>query len=153
MRYWLLKTEPTSYSIDDLKRNKTTAWDGIRNYQARNTMRDDMKPGDLSFIYHSNSDPTGIYGVAEVISEGITDETQFDVNDSHFDPKSKAEAPTWVAVEVKFVRKYKTPISLGELREIAGLESMVVLQKGSRLSVQPVTKKEWETIEKKAMAG
>ena len=141
-----MKCEPGSYSIDDLKRDGTTFWDGVRNYQARNTMRDDMKPGDLAFFYHSNAEPPGIAGVMEIIKEGYPDHTQFDPNDIHCDPKASPDNPRWMMVDVKFVSKFDTLIPLNELKETKGLEEMVVTKKGSRLSVQPVTKKEWNIV-------
>ena len=149
-RYWLLKTEPSSFSMDDLMRapKKTTSWDGVRNYQARNMLRDDMQAGDLAFIYHSSTDPTGIAGIAEIVRGGYPDETAFDSKDSHFDPKSKRDAPSWYVVDVKGVEKFEEVITLESLRKTRGLESMVLLKKGSRLSVQPVSPKEWEVITK-----
>lgn len=153
MRYWLVKSEPDVFSFADLQAapKKTTHWDGVRNYEARNTLRDAMKQGDRCFYYHSNAEPSGIAGICEVVREGYPDHTAFDKKDPHYDPKSKPEAPTWYMVDVKAVRPFPRLISLGELREVTALKGMVLLQKGSRLSVQPVTKKEWETI--CAMAG
>jgi predicted RNA-binding protein with PUA-like domain len=147
-RHWLVKSEPDVFSFDDLLAcpRRTTTWDGVRNYQARNTLRDDMKKGDLVFFYHSSADPTAIVGIAEVARDGYPDETAFDAKDSHFDPKSKREAPSWYAVDIKAVRKFTRPVTLAELREVKGLEKMTLLQKGSRLSVQPVTEREWEII-------
>lgn len=146
--YWLLKTEPTTFSFDDLWNSpgKTTFWDGVRNFQARNTLRDRMKPGDLVFIYHSSTDPTGITGIAEVVRGGYPDNTAFDPKDPHYDPKSKRESPTWYMVDVKAVERIEPIITLGELRKTKGLEKMVLLQKGSRLSVQPVSESEWKII-------
>ncbi|MEY4607978.1 MAG: hypothetical protein RL625_195 [Gemmatimonadota bacterium] len=148
MRYWLLKSEPDVFSFADLQAatKKTTHWDGVRNYQARNTLRDEMKQGDRCFFYHSNAEPSGIAGICEVVREGYPDHTAFDKKDAHYDPKSKADAPTWYMVDVKAVKPFPRLISLGELREVSALKGMVLLQKGSRLSVQPVTKKEWGTI-------
>jgi predicted RNA-binding protein with PUA-like domain len=147
-RYWLVKSEPDVFSFDDLlaRPGKTTHWDGVRNYQARNSMRDGMKKGDLVFFYHSSTDPAEIVGVAEVTREGYPDPTALDPKDSHFDPKSKADAPTWFMVDIKAVEKLKRPLSLAELRGVKGLEKMTLLQKGSRLSVQPVTAAEWKII-------
>lgn len=147
-QYWLLKTEPTTFSFDDLWRapKRTTFWDGVRNFQARNTLRDRMKQGDLVFIYHSSTDPTGIVGIAEVAREGYPDATAFDPADSHFDPKSKRESPTWFGVDVRAVERIDPIITLEELRRTRGLEKMVLLQKGSRLSVQPVSAVEWGVI-------
>lgn len=153
MNHWLLKSEEDVFSFDDLLKapKKTTHWDGVRNYQARNTLRDLMKKGDRCFFYHSNSEPTGIAGLCEVVKEGYPDHTAFDPKDDHFDEKSKPEAPTWYMVDVKAVQKLPRVITLAELKGVKGLEKMVLLQKGSRLSVQPVTAKEWATI--CAMAG
>ena len=147
-RHWLLKTEPSTFSMDDLWKTpkRTTSWDGVRNYQARNMLRDDMQPGDLVFIYHSSTDPTGIAGIAEVVKGGYPDETAFDKKDSHYDPKSSRESPQWYVVDVKAVEKFPEIITLERLRKTPGLEGMVLLKKGSRLSVQPVSTSEWETI-------
>ena len=147
-RYWLLKTEPSTFSFDDLWRapKRTTSWDGVRNFQARNTLRDQMKKGDLVFIYHSSTDPTGIAGIAQVVREGYPDATAFDSKDSHYDPKSKRESPTWYMVDVKALEAIEPIITLDELRRTRGLEKMVLLQRGSRLSVQPVSAGEWKVI-------
>ncbi|MEO8337040.1 MAG: EVE domain-containing protein [bacterium] len=154
-RYWLVKSEPSVFSFDDLlaRPRQTTHWDGVRNFQARNTMRDDMKKGDLVFFYHSSADPTEIAGVAEVVREGYPDPTALDPKDSHFDPKSKADAPSWYMVDLKAVEKLKRPIPLSELRTMKGLEKMTLLQKGSRLSVQPVSEQEWTIIYSAGMKG
>jgi predicted RNA-binding protein with PUA-like domain len=146
--YWLLKTEPTTFSFDDLWKapKRTTSWDGVRNYTARNFMRDQMKKGDLVFIYHSSADPTGIAGIAEVVREGYPDETAFDPKDSHYDPKSKRDNPSWYLVDVKAVKPFREIVTLESLRKMKGLEKMTLLQKGSRLSVQPVSEREWEII-------
>src|SRR4051812_16198342 len=151
-RYWLVKSEPDAFSFDDLlaSPDRTTCWDGVRNYQARNTMRDDMKRGDLVFFYHSSAEPTAIVGVCEVVRESYPDHTALDPRDPHFDPKSKADAPTWMMVDLKAVEKLKHAVTLTELRGVKGLEKMVLLQRGSRLSVQPVSAKEWETVMKLA---
>lgn len=148
MNHWLLKSEADVFSFDDLLKapKKTTCWDGVRNYQARNTLRDLMKKGDRCFYYHSNSEPTGIAGICEVVREGYPDHTAFDPKDDHFDEKSKPESPTWIMVDVKAVQKFPRVITLAELKGVKGLEKMALLQKGSRLSVQPVTAKEWATI-------
>ncbi len=149
MKYWLLKSEPEDFSWDDLMKAKdrTTGWSGVRNYQARNLMRDEMRAGDLAFFYHSSADPTGIVGVVEIARTGVVDPTQFDrKNTMDFDPKSKKDAPTWVMVEVRAVSPFPRTVTLQELRDVKGIEKMVLLQRGSRLSVQPVTAKEWETI-------
>lgn len=149
-RYWLLKSEPTSYGIDHLARDKQTDWTGVRNFQARNTLRDLMQKGDLVLFYHSSSDLTGIAGTAEIISDAHPDPTAFDPKDDHFDPKSNPATPTWFSRTVKFTKKFKQIIPLADLRNTKGLEKMVLLQKGSRLSVQPVTEKEWDIIMKLA---
>lgn len=147
-RYWLLKTEPTSFSFDDLWKSpgRTTAWDGVRNYQARNMLRDEMQPGDLAFIYHSSSDPTGIAGIAEITRGGYPDSTAFDPGDDHYDSKGSRESPSWYTVDVKAVKPFRELITLERLRSVKGLEKMVLLKKGSRLSVQPVSADEWEII-------
>lgn len=148
MNHWLLKSEQDVFSFDDLLRapRRTTHWDGVRNYQARNTLRDVMKKGDRCFFYHSNSDPTGIAGICEVVKEGYPDHTAFDPRDPHHDPKSVREAPTWFMVDVKAVAALPRILTLEELKRVKGLERMVLLQRGSRLSVQPVTAKEWAII-------
>jgi predicted RNA-binding protein with PUA-like domain len=153
-RHWLVKSEPDVFSFDDLlaRPNRTTHWDGVRNYQARNFMRDDMKPGDLVFFYHSSADPTAIVGVAEVARGGYPDPTALDKKDPHFDPKSKPDAPTWFMVDIRAVEKLARPLTLAELKGTKGLEKMVLLQKGSRLSVQPVSGEEWEIVYRMGMA-
>ena len=146
--YWLVKSEPSVFSFDDLLAlpGRTTHWDGVRNYQARNTMRDGMKKGDQVFFYHSSTDPAAIVGIAEVVKEAYPDPSAFDPKDSHYDPKSKREAPTWFVVDLKAVAPLSRPVALGELRGTKGLEKMTLLQKGSRLSVQPVAAAEWKII-------
>lgn len=146
--YWLMKCEPEAYSIDDLKKDKKAFWEGVRNYQARNIMRDDMKKGDLAFYYHSNAKPSGIVGLMEICKEGYPDHTAWDAKSKYFDPKSTEEKPIWYMVDVKFLKKFDDIIPLSELREVKGLEKMPLLQKGSRLSVQPVSKKEFELIQR-----
>lgn len=147
-QYWLLKTEPSTFSFEDLWKapKRTTFWDGVRNFQARNTLRDRMKEGDLVFIYHSSADPTGIAGIAEVTREGYPDATAFDAGDSHYDPRSKRESPTWFGVDVRAIERIEPIITLEELRRTPGLETMLLLKKGSRLSVQPVSAAEWSVI-------
>jgi predicted RNA-binding protein with PUA-like domain len=146
--YWLLKSEAGCFSWNDLVKSprKTTFWDGVRNYQARNMLRDQIKKGDLVFFYHSNSDPNAIVGVAEVVREGYPDHTAFDPKEQHFDAKSDPEAPTWYMVDIKAKTPFTRPVTLTELRGVKGLEKMVLLQKGSRLSVQPVSAREWEIV-------
>jgi predicted RNA-binding protein with PUA-like domain len=148
VNYWLLKSEPDEFSIDDLKKNKTTHWDGVRNYQARNMMRDQMKKGDLAFFYHSNTDVPGIVGVMKVVREGYPDHTAFDLDDKHYDPKSDPDKPRWFMVDLRYMRKFKKTIPLAVLREFAGKElaDMALLRKGNRLSVMPVSKDQWEFI-------
>ena len=147
-RYWLVKSEPETFSFADLMSSpaRTTCWDGVRNYQARNFMRDDMKQGDLVFFYHSSTDPAAIVGVAEVAREAYPDHTAFDASDPHHDPRSRPDAPTWMMVDLRAVEPLARPLTLGDLRGVRGLEKMVLLQKGSRLSVQPVTATEWEIV-------
>jgi predicted RNA-binding protein with PUA-like domain len=151
-QYWLLKSEPESFSIDDLEKskNKTTCWDGVRNYQARNFLRDSFKKGDGVLFYHSNADPPAIVGTAEVVKEGYPDHTAFDPDDHHYDPKSDKKNPSWYMVDVKHVKTFANPIGLPDLRDHKELKHMVLLQKGSRLSVQPVTEAEWNFITKLA---
>lgn len=143
-----MKSEPDVFSIDDLMaaKNQTTYWDGVRNYQARNYMRDLMKVGDLVLFYHSNADPPAVAGIAEVSKLAYPDHTAFDPKDPHYDPKSKKESPTWYMVDVRFVEKFAKPIELGDLRQIQALKQMVLLQKGSRLSVQPVRAEEFACV-------
>lgn len=147
-RYWLVKSEADCFSWDDLWRSprRTTCWDGVRNYQARNMLRDEFKKGDLVFFYHSNANPTAIMGVCEVVREGYPDHTAFIPGEQHYDPKSDPSAPTWYMVDLKAKEPFRRPVTLAELRRVPGLERMVLLQKGSRLSVQPVTAQEWKII-------
>jgi len=146
-RYWLMKSEPDEFSIDSLKKVGTEPWTGVRNYQARNFMMKDMRVGDEVFFYHSSTAVPGIAGIAEVASEAYPDPTQFDKKSDYFDPASKREEPRWWLVDVAFRRKLARVIPLDELRAHTDkLGDMVLLQKGSRLSVQPVTAKQWQTI-------
>ena len=147
-RYWLMKSEPDVYSIADLQRDGTTCWDGVRNYQARNFMRDDMRVGDGVLFYHSNAQPMGIYGVARVVRTAYPDHTAFDPADPHYDPKSDPATPTWMMVDVGYVGTFKEPVTLATLKATPALEKMLVIQRGSRLSVQPVSRKEWDIIMK-----
>ncbi len=146
-RFWLMKSEPSTFSIDDLIRspNQTTCWDGVRNYQARNFMRS-MAVGDQVLFYHSNADPPAIVGIAKVVKTAYPDSTQFDKRDKHYDPESKPSEPRWDMVDIKYVRKFARPVTLDELRKETKLKGMVLLKKGSRLSVQPVTQLEWRHI-------
>ncbi len=144
--YWLMKSELEAYSIDDLARDKTTYWDGVRNYQARNFLRDSIKKGDLVFFYHSNAEPSGIVGIAEVVKEAYPDPSAFDKKDIHYDEASDPRDPSWYVVEIEFVKKFKSLIPLAELKKIPALAKMPLLQRGQRLSVQPVSEKEWKSI-------
>jgi len=144
--YWLMKSEPDAFSIDDLKRKKQEAWDGVRNYQARNYMRDGMRVGDKVFFYHSNCAEPGIVGIATVATDAYPDPSQFDPKSKYFDPGSSRDAPRWLLVDVKFARKLKRTITLKELQLDPALDGMVLVRKGSRLSVQPVEAAHWEHI-------
>ena len=144
--YWLMKCEPCAYSIDDLQKEKVAFWEGVRNYQARNFMRDQMKKGDLAFFYHSNAKPSGIVGLMEIQEEGYPDHTARDPGSKYYDAKSSKEKPIWFMVDVKFLKKFDKVISLDDLRSTENLEDMMVLRKGSRLSIQPVTENEFNQI-------
>jgi predicted RNA-binding protein with PUA-like domain len=146
MNYWLMKSEPDTFSLDDLERVEQEPWDGVRNYQARNFMRDGMRVGDKVFFYHSNCKVPGIVGIAKVASEPYPDPTQFDPKDSHFDPKSSRDNPRWVLVDVAFVRRLKRTIALTELKGDPALEGMPLVRKGNRLSVMPVEPAHWKHI-------
>ena len=152
MRYWLIKSEPTTYGIDHMARDKTTPWTGVRNYQARNFMRDQMKVGDRAFFYHSNCEEPGITGIVEVSGPTHPDETQFDRKSKYYDPDAKREEPRWLNVDFKFVRK--TPlITLAELKKHKKLARMRLLQRGNRLSITPVDPEEWDFILNKLIAA
>jgi len=146
MTYWLMKSEPDAYSIDDLERDGREKWDGIRNYQARNMMRDDMKIGEEIFFYHSNCKEPGIVGVARVASEPYPDPTQFDKKSKYYDAKSSADNPRWCLVDVEFVRKLTRNITLTELKAQKTLADMILTRKGNRLSIMPVARKHWNKI-------
>ena len=146
MARWLMKSEPSEFGIDDLEENGTEPWDGIRNYQARNMIRDDMRPGDLAFFYHSNCDVPGIVGIMEVASAAYPDPTAFDPDDRHHDPASDPENPRWFLVDVRFGRKLGRTISLAELKARPELEGFPLVRRGNRLSVMPVSDDEWEFI-------
>ena len=164
MNYWLMKSEPDTFGINDLynKPNQTEHWDGVRNYQARNMMRDDMKLGDQVFFYHSNCDVPGIVGIMEVVKEGYPDFSAFDPDDKHFDPKSDPEHPRWIMVDIKYVRTLSRTITLKELRlawmqEVEQCRSncrkhqeeladLALVRRGNRLSIMPVSKGQWEFI-------
>ena len=145
-RYWLMKCEPEAYTIEDLERDGTTTWEGVRNFQARNSMRDDMKRGDGVLFYASNAEPSGVTGLAEISREAYPDPYAFQEGHKYHDPKSDPANPTWYLVEIRFVERFAAIIPLQELKDTPGLEKMVVTQKGSRLSVQPVTKEEFEIV-------
>jgi predicted RNA-binding protein with PUA-like domain len=151
-KYWLLKSEPESFSIQDLAKSpkKTTCWSGVRNYQARNYMRDEMKIGDRVLFYHSSADPTAIVGTAKIVKEGYPDPTAWDKNDDHYDPAASPENPRWSMVDIQLEEIFKKPLPLEQLRKVAALKKMELLRKGSRLSVQPVTKEEFEAVLKLA---
>ena len=151
MHYWLMKSEPDEFSIDDLveAKKQVTPWVGVRNYQARNYMRDDMRVGDRALFYHSSCPEPGIAGIVEIAKPAYPDATQFDPKSPYFDPKSSRAAPRWLHVDVKLVRKTRL-IGLPELRATRGLEEMVTLRRGNRLSITPVTAREWAVIEKLA---
>ena len=148
MNYWLFKSEPDCFSFADLcaRPGRTTGWDGVRNFQARNYLRDQIKVGDGILYYHSSCDPPGIAGLAEVVEAGHPDPTAFDPSADHYDPKSKPDSPTWYQVSIRAVRAIEPNLTLPSLREVDGLEKMELLRKGSRLSVQPVTEGEWKTV-------
>ena len=148
MNYWLMKSEPEAFSIDDLQAmpEQTEHWDGVRNYQARNMMRDDMKAGDLVFFYHSNCKEPGIVGIMQVVREGYPDFTAFDPESKYFDPKSDPANPRWIMVDIKFVRTLKRLISLSELKQYDELAGMQLLRKGNRLSITPVSEEQWSFI-------
>ncbi len=149
MQYWLMKSEPNEYSIDDLVADddQSTYWDGIRNYQARNFMRDGMKTGDQAFFYHSSCKVPGIVGIAEITREAYPDHTAFDAGDKHFDAKSDPENPRWLMVDIRLVRKFDRIISLTELKQHAGeMENFRLLQRGNRLSLFPVDEQHWHYV-------
>jgi predicted RNA-binding protein with PUA-like domain len=148
MAYWLFKSEPNCYSFADLLAapDRTTGWDGVRNYQARNFLRDQVRVGDGVLFYHSNADPPGIAGLAEVVGAAHPDPTAFDPEAEHYDPRSTPEAPTWFQIAIRAVRAIDPPLGLPQLRTVSALTKMELLRKGSRLSIQPVTPAEWDAI-------
>jgi predicted RNA-binding protein with PUA-like domain len=149
-RYWLMKSEPSVFSIDDLAgaKNQTTRWDGVRNFQARNFLRDEIAVGDGVLFYHSSAEPPAVVGTARIVRGGYPDPTQFDSADDHYDPDSSRDDPRWYAVDIQFDGKFKRAVTLPELRGEKALGDMVLLRRGSRLSVQPVTPSEWKHIVK-----
>jgi predicted RNA-binding protein with PUA-like domain len=146
MAYWLMKSEPDAYSIDDLERDGREMWDGIRNYQARNMMRDDMRVGDEAIFYHSACKEPAAVGVMKIASEPYADPTQFDPESKYYDPKSNEDNPRWQLVDVEFVRKFSRALTLKELRAQSGLEEMILLRRGNRLSIMPVDKQHWDLL-------
>jgi predicted RNA-binding protein with PUA-like domain len=150
MNHWLMKTEPSTFGVDDLakKPKKTAMWDGVRNYQARNMLRDDFRKGDLAFIYHSSSDVTGVAGIAQVVRAAYPDPTQFDRKSDHYDAGAKREDPRWFVVDVQLKRRLKRVITLDELRAHADdeLDGMLLLKRGNRLSITPISEAHWEFI-------
>lgn len=148
-QYWLMKTEPNTYSIDDLKRDQKTCWDGVRNYQARNFMRDEMKKGDEVLFYHSNAKPPGVAGIARVCSpEAYADDTALDQKSKYFDAKASRDNPIWMLVDIEFVEKFDEVVSLDELKGTKALTGMLVIKRGMRLSVQPVEKRHFDSVRK-----
>jgi predicted RNA-binding protein with PUA-like domain len=150
VKYWLMKTEPSTFGIEDLRRapQQTTGWDGVRNYQVRNMLRDEMKKGDQAFIYHSSCDEPGIVGIVEIVREGYPDPTAFDPKHVHYDAGSKRDAPRWYQVDVKLSKPFSRVISLSELRahERGALSGMLILRAGNRLSITPVSAAQWKFI-------
>jgi len=148
MHYWLMKTEPTTYGIDHLAKQpkQTDHWDGVRNYQVRNMMRDDMQVGDQAFFYHSNCQPPGIVGVVKIVRAAYPDHTAFDPDSKYFDPKSDPDNPRWFMVDVRLVKQFNRLIALDELRNNPLLADMLLLRKGNRLSITPLTHSQWQTI-------
>jgi predicted RNA-binding protein with PUA-like domain len=148
MRHWLFKSEPDCFSIEALSRcrNQTQHWDGVRNYQVRNMLRDDIKVGDLAFFYHSSCHPPGIAGIVEVVKDGYPDFTALDLHSDHFDPKSTPDNPRWYMVDVKLVEKFPRLLTLEEIKRHPQLSNMLINRKGNRLSITPVTKQEWDVI-------
>lgn len=147
-KYWLFKSEPSEFTLDDLKKseNKTTFWDGVRNYQARNFLRDEIKKGDGVLFYQSSTDPLAVVGYCEVVKEGYPDHTQFDKKNDHYDEKADSKNPTWFMVDIKLVKEFKKPVTLGIIKSNPKLKNMKLIQRGQRLSIQPVTKDEFDDI-------
>lgn len=147
-KFWLVKSEPTEFSTGDLEKskNKTTYWDGVRNYQARNFIRDEMKIGDRVLFYQSNAEPNAVVGICEVVKEAYPDHTQFDSKHTHYDPKADKKNPTWFMVDIKLVKKFKELVTLEEIKSNPKLAKMRLVKRGNRLSVMPVTKDDFEEI-------
>jgi predicted RNA-binding protein with PUA-like domain len=146
MKYWLMKSEPSDYSIEDLKRDKRALWTGIRNFQARNFMIHEMSVGDLAFFYHSNAEPAGIVGLMKIARPATADPTQFDPKSDYFEPRARRDKAVWECVEVAFESAFPQILSLAEIKKIKGLEKMELLRRGSRLSIQPVRKTEFDRL-------
>jgi len=151
-RYWLFKSEPSAFSIDHLAKSpkQTAPWDGVRNYQARNSLRDDVRIGDRIFFYHSSEEPLGIFGTMEAVATGYPDPTQFDPYSKYYDPKSTKDSPRWYLVDVKLIRKFPTPVLRDDLADDDTTAGMQVLKRGMRLSIQPVTAAEWKAVHRLA---
>ena len=145
-RYWLLKSEPESYGWQQFEKDRRTFWSGVRNYQARNLLRDEIKEGDGVLFYHSNADPIAVVGIAKVVREGYPDHTQFEAGSDYFDAAATPDAPRWFMVDIECVQRFAAPVTREQLKAVPELGEMVLLQRGSRLSVQPVTAMEWRTI-------
>jgi predicted RNA-binding protein with PUA-like domain len=147
-KFWLIKSEPSEFSIEDLEKskNQTTCWDGVRNYQARNFILDEMKMGDKVLFYHSNAEPNAVVGICEVVREAYSDHTQFDPKHNHYDPKADKKNPTWFMVDIKLEKKFKKQVNLEVIKSNPKLSKMRLVQRGNRLSVMPVTKDEYEEI-------
>jgi predicted RNA-binding protein with PUA-like domain len=146
MKFWLMKCEPAAYTIDDLERDRTTSWEGVRNYQARNFMRDEMTVGDGVLFYASNAEPSGVTGVAKIVRGGYPDAFAWKKGHDYFDAASTKDAPIWFSVDIGFVEKFPAIVPLDTLKHTPGLENMVVTRKGSRLSIQPVTRAEFDIV-------
>ncbi|CCN80431.1 conserved hypothetical protein [Vibrio nigripulchritudo SFn27] len=146
MSYWLFKTEPDEFSIDTLRVKNVSCWEGVRNYQARNMMRDEVKLGDLVFIYHSSCKHIGVAGIAKVVKEAYPDHFQFDPESDYFDPKSDPDNPRWIMVDIEFVRKLDRLIPLAKLKSLPDLSELPLVKRGNRLSIMPVSEQEWQTI-------
>ncbi len=151
-RYWLFKSEPTTYSFNDLmgEKGKRTHWDGVRNFQARNLLRDEVQVGDGVLFYHSSTNPMAIIGIAKVVKSGYPDHTAFDPSDHHYDPKSNPEDPTWYMVDIAGEKAFREPLTREQLKDAKPLKDMMLLRRGARLSVQPVTAPQWRAILKLA---
>ena len=145
MKHWLVKTEPDVYSIDDLKHDKRTEWTGVRNYQARNYLQD-MQVGDMVLVYHSNAEPSGVVGIGKVVRLAEPDPTQFDKKSEYYEPKATMENPRWFCPQISFIKKLPAMVSLGDLRENRALDGLLLLQRGSRLSVIPVTERHFKAV-------